>query len=318
MGYSIGRVFKPIEEEMKKYAEVDSVYLPMPNYSLRGLWKNIRAARNAIRQKQYDIVHITGAEHYLIPFLKGQRVVVTVHDINKDQLNCSIKGLWRRFMWVKTLPFADSITCISRQTADDICEYTKIDLNKLQIIPNPLGKEFVYTPHQLNSSFPTILHIGLSRRKNLQSTIKALKGCNCKLRIIGKLSDEYKKLLADNNIDYSSASNLTDEEIVEEYKKCDIVSFPSLYEGFGMPIIEAQAVGRPVVTSNLQPMNDVAGHGAITINPKNIEDVKQGFEFALTNYDTVVSHGLENIKKFSLEEITKKHFQNYIHLLNTH
>ena len=81
MGFSIGKVFKPIEEEMKKYAEVDSVYLPVPNYKLIGLWKNIRTALTAVHEKAYDIVHITGAEHYLIPFLPKDKLVVTLHDL---------------------------------------------------------------------------------------------------------------------------------------------------------------------------------------------------------------------------------------------
>ena len=80
LGYSIGKVFKPIEEEMRKYAEVDCVYLPAANYKPVGFVKNIRAARAAVTKKHYDIVHITGAEHYLLPFLRKERTVMTVHD----------------------------------------------------------------------------------------------------------------------------------------------------------------------------------------------------------------------------------------------
>ena len=86
LGYSIGKIFKPVEEEMKKYADVDCVYLPVANYKPAGFVKNIRAAREAVNKKHYDIVHITGAEHYLLPFLKGQRTVITVHDEHKTSL----------------------------------------------------------------------------------------------------------------------------------------------------------------------------------------------------------------------------------------
>ena len=81
MGFSIGKVFKPIEEEMKKYAEVDSVYMPCSNYKPMSLWKNIRAARKTVSQKRYDIIHITGAEHYMIHFLPKDKPVVMVHDL---------------------------------------------------------------------------------------------------------------------------------------------------------------------------------------------------------------------------------------------
>lgn len=73
MGYSIGKVFKPIEMEMRRYAEVESLYLPVPNYSPKGLWKNIKAAKAAIIEKEYDLVHITGTENYLIPFINGTK-----------------------------------------------------------------------------------------------------------------------------------------------------------------------------------------------------------------------------------------------------
>ena len=78
MGFSIGKVFRPFEEEMKKYAEVDSIYMPTSQYSLNSIWQNIKTTRKAINSKKYDIVHITGTEHYLIPFLLGEKVVVTV------------------------------------------------------------------------------------------------------------------------------------------------------------------------------------------------------------------------------------------------
>ena len=81
MGFSIGKVFRPIEEEMKKYAEVDSIYMQTSQYSLNSIWQNIKTTRKAINSKKYDIVHITGTEHYLIPFLLGEKVVVTVHDL---------------------------------------------------------------------------------------------------------------------------------------------------------------------------------------------------------------------------------------------
>ena len=69
LGYSIGKVFKPIEEEMRKYAEVDALYLPVQNYSLMGLCRNIKAARKVTKSKDYDVINITGTENYLIPFM---------------------------------------------------------------------------------------------------------------------------------------------------------------------------------------------------------------------------------------------------------
>lgn len=76
-----------------------------------------------------------------------------------------------------------------------------------------------------------MLHIGTRPNKNLERVIEALEGIKCHLRIIGKLTSEQEKLLSEKKIKYSNGINLTDEEILNEYILCDIVSFPSLYEG---------------------------------------------------------------------------------------
>ena len=81
MGFSIGKVFRPIEEEMKKYAEVDSIYMPTSQYSLNSIWQNIKTPRKAINSKKYDIVLITGKDHFLIRFLLGEKDLVTVQDL---------------------------------------------------------------------------------------------------------------------------------------------------------------------------------------------------------------------------------------------
>lgn len=318
MGYSIGRVFEPIEKEMRKYCECDKFYIPRVGYKPITLIRNIIDVRYVLQKKEYDIVHIVGSEHYLVPFIKNgkHKVILTVHDINKDQLvNLTIRSLWRKLLWVKIIKYADFVTFVSSQTEKETLEYNKISPQKYCVIPNPIRSEFVYNKHKLNRDCPIILHIGLSRRKNLQGTIQALKGFKCKLHLIGKMTDEYLFLLNTNDIDYSHDCNLSDEEIVKEYEKCDIVDFPSLYEGFGMPIIEAQAIGRPVVTSNLQPMKDVAGKGAVIVDPTDPSSIKAGYQIAIDKYDEIVLSGLENVKRFSVETIAKNHYANYHKLM---
>ena len=141
MGFSIEKVFRPIEKEMKKYAEVDSVYMPIANYKPIGLLQNINYVRRIVRYKKYDIVHITGAEHYLIPFLRAQKLIVTVHDLGIDQKK-SLKFIWRYCLWIKTLQFADRLTFVSHKTYKETLEYCSLPDNKCMVIPNPLGQEF--------------------------------------------------------------------------------------------------------------------------------------------------------------------------------
>lgn len=312
MGFSIGKVFRPIEAEMKKHAEVDSIYLPVPNYSLQGLWRNIRYARECCQKKKYDIIHITGAEHYLIPFLNRQKIVVTVHDLGfftNNRLTC--KNIFKYFLFIKTLAIASHVTFISEKSKNEAIQLVKLQKNKYSVVLNPIGTEFIAHPKIINKSYPTILHIGTISHKNIETTAIALKDFPCKLRIIGELSEWQKFTLNLYNINYECVSNLTDEDILKEYINCDIVNFPSLYEGFGMPIIEAQSIGRLVLTSNFSPMKEVAADAAVLVNPTYPDNIQKGYKTLLENQEMYIEKGFKNIKRFALQKISKDFFEIY-------
>lgn len=301
---------------MRKYAEVDALYLPVPNYSPKGLWRNIKAARAAIKSKQYDIVHITGTENYLIPFIKKTRIVVTVHDI------CFFTNNWPGFrvflkyvLFIYTLKFADVVTFISEKSKQETSKIVNLH-HKVVVIDNPIGNDYKYSPKVFKAICPAILHIGTKPNKNLARTIEALKGLNCTLRIVGEVNAEIIERMKDYQINVSIVKNLTDEQIKEEYQKCDIVNFPSLEEGFGMPIIEGQAIGRLVITSNRQPMCVIAGKGAIIVDPEDVKSIRNGYETAGTVYDEKVLLGLENVKRFGLDKITERYYHIYQDVLN--
>ena len=312
-GFSIGKVFKPIEEEMKKYADVESIVLPKANYSLISLWQNIRYAQKAVKKKHYDIVHITGSEHYLIPFLRGQNVVVTVHDLgsilNKN-MNYIAKKV-KKWLFISSLQYASFLTFISKSSMEEAIGMVAFYNNKMLVIPNAVDGSYTYSYKDFNKDCPIILHLGTKANKNLLRIAQALNGINCKLRIIGNLKDEQNKVLNENDIDYSVKEGLTDVEVFEEYKNCDIVSFPSLYEGFGMPIIEGQNVGRVVVTSNMSPMKDEAGEGAVLVDPYDVNSIRHGFEEAILNSSKYINLGLENVKKYNLQNIVSKYRNMY-------
>ena len=316
MGFSIGKVFKPIEEELKKNAEVDSIELPCANYSLRSMWHNVRAARNAVRKKHYDIVHITGAEHYLLPFLRKEKTVVTVHDLGFfTNHRFGLRAIKKYFLWIRTLPLANYVTFISEKSEEEALRLVKLKDSKHSTVLNPVGKEFVPYPKTINTECPVILHVGTKENKNLESTVIALKGFPCKMRIVGNLSEGQRLVLKLYGINYEQVSNLTDEEILQEYVNCDYVNFPSLYEGFGMPIIEGQAIGRPVLTSNLSPMKDVANDAAMIVDPTKPEDIRRGYDEMKVQAENIVKLGYENVKRFSLSKITRKYFEVYQSIL---
>lgn len=317
LGFSIGKVFAPIIKSMNKKCDVFSISLPVPRATPIALYKNILFARKAVKEGDYDIVHITGDSHYLIPFLPHKHICCTVHDLGciTNGKTSIVKRAWNYLFWVYSLKYANSLTFISNKTLIETNGLIKLKNVKEVVIPNPVGPEFETNKDHVLNNPPVILHIGTLPHKNLINTAKALNGFNCVLRIIGSLTSEQKSALEENQIKYTVANNLLNEEVVNEYIKCDALNFPSLYEGFGMPIIEAQRVGRPVLTSNLSPMKEVAGEGAVLVDPHSPESIREGYNYLFNNIEDLVFKGLKNVEKYSLEIVVSEYYNLYCSML---
>lgn len=111
---------------------------------------------------------------------------------------------------------------------------------------------------------------------------------------------------------------VSDEELVSLMNKSYALLFASFYEGFGLPILESQSCATPVITSNNSSMREVAGKGAILVNPENVSEITQAID-SLCNEkvrDEIISNGLENINNFSWEKTAKETFKIYNEVLN--
>ena len=255
------------------------------------------------RRKSDCIYHITGDVHYVSLVLPKNRTITTVHDLVSQSYNrySRLKKFLLRLLYVEVLRKNRFIICISEKTKKEVMSFIDFPKDRIFVIPDPISDDFHYVKQDFHSDCPIILHIGTKSNKNLHKTIEALAGLNVKLRIIGLLDSETEIKLKKSRIDYTSVHNLTDEQVRKEYIDCDIVNFPSLYEGFGMPILEAQATGRVCITSDIEPMRSVAGDGALLVNPKDVESIRAGYEKILNDSklrDNLIEHGLENVNKY--------------------
>ena len=203
------------------------------------------------------------------------------------------------------------ITFISEKTKNEVLRFVNLKSDRYSVVFNPISSEFTNSPKVINKEYPTILHIGTGSNKNIETTAIALKGFPCKLNIVGKLTEGQKMILNLYQIDYECVYGLTDDEILDAYRNCDIVNFPSLYEGFGMPIIEGQSIGRPVLTSNLSPMKEVAGAASVLVNPTCPNSIRAGYELLLTQVEDYIEKGFENVKRFALTRIVKQYLDIY-------
>lgn len=312
---SIERVFDPIMKRMKEMGhEVQADFA----YSCRFWpWAMIKNMLHFARLSRENICHITGDVQYVACFMKPENTVLTIHDL--VSLHNEKTPWWFRWLvyWLwyyiplKRLKY---ITCISEMTRQDILSYFPWVEDKIQVICDPVGDEFQPTPMPANNIVPQILHIGTRSNKNLCRVIEAMNGLDASLRIVGRLDEKQEAMLNNSNIQYSNAFHLSDEDIVHEYQLCNIVSFPSLFEGFGLPIIEAQAIGRPVVTSNREPMKSVAADGCILVNPESVKSIHEGFKRLLINNNLqqqCIDKGYENAKKYSSVTIASAYEKIY-------
>lgn len=309
--FSIEALFDTILTHLPQNIPWQKCFVPYAGIKPKALAENV-----IYSQKQGTSVnHITGDVHYVAIGLPKSRTILTIHDLRPLERGSLLKRRLIKWWWfslpVKRVRY---VTVISEATKQELLKHVKVNPEKVIVIPNCLSSAFSFMPKAFNRECPRILHLGTKENKNLERLIPALKGLSCHLRIIGKLSMEQKALLEQNQITYSNVYSLSSEEVVKEYSQADIVSFVSLYEGFGMPIIEAQATGRPVITSNCSSMPEVGGEAALYVDPYSIEEIRSGILRLINEPDlreALIQRGLENVKRFSAREVAAQYAALY-------
>jgi glycosyltransferase involved in cell wall biosynthesis len=309
--HSIERVFRLVIQNLPTDIQVREYKLQNGN---RGFFSRVKALIE-VRRNKGSINHITGDISYVAIALPKKGLVVTFHDLESLQRSSGLKSTLLKWFWV-TIPArrASVITVISRHTKEQVIKWSSVPEDKIEVIHNPLPEGFIYYPKPVLSEKPLILALGTKQNKNLEGIIIALEGMNCRLLIVGQLNENQLKLLKIKHIEYENLVSVTDKQIIDAYKCCDLLCFPSFFEGFGMPIIEAQATGRPVVTSRYGAMKEVAGEGALLVNPNNIIEIKEGMKRILSDEalrHQLIKKGLKNVEKHVSSIVAVKYSNVY-------
>lgn len=312
-GFSIYKVFKTIENELNSQEqELEEYFMPSP-FSMP--WDIIRNSVFTFKHRNTNgINHISGHIHDVMLGLLGCKTVLTIHDlVFIDNVKNPIKRFYKWLFWLYIpIKMANKVTCISNETKRKVLKHIKTD--KITVIYNPIDPTFKYVPKTFNKECPTILHIGTFWNKNLERTIQALESINCHLRIVGEIDSHILQILQEKNIKYSNVKDLSDEEIRQEYINCDIVNFPSIYEGFGMPVIEGQQTGRIVITSAIEPIKEIAGDAVIFVDPYDIQSIRNAYIRVIENKNLrehIINNGLVNAKRFDTKNIVQQYLKLY-------
>jgi glycosyltransferase involved in cell wall biosynthesis len=314
---SIEKVFEQIARNLDGEKFKSSFVKVLYGNSLSGILRNLLF----FRKTKADIYHITGHIHYLALVLPRKNTILTIHDlgflhIRKGLRRYIIKKLFLDLP-VKRLKY---ITAISETTKKEIiATTTNCSPDKIIVIENPIQEQYLNSEKkEFSKDCPTILQVGTLPNKNVSNLIKALNGINCTLKLIGELDETLLSELKKNQINFENASGLDDLQIKNEYQKADIVAFCSTYEGFGLPIIEAQAMKKPVITSNLSPMREVSGGAAMLINPFDFESIRAGVLEIINNdslREDLLIKGVKNIVKFEPKNIAEQYESLYVKVL---
>ena len=321
---SIRRSFTPLINEISKLEDVSVFELPYSGSNPINLLKNILFIKK--HSSKHGINHLIGDAQYGIIGLIGRISVLTIHDdyaIIKARRGW-IDKIYKYIFWLWIpIRVADKILCITETTKLKIEKYVKS--NKMITLTNHCcGDMFLYQPKVLNKDCIHFLQIGTLPQKNLETTLKVLSKYTLPYRlcVIKPMTTKQYQLASALGVNYINKFGLTDQQIVEEYTKADIILFPSIYEGLGMPILEGQAVGRVVITTNKEPMKTISGGKEAAILLDNPLDTSEYMDKLVDIVDNeekrelLIQNGRINAAKYCVTNIVESFIELYKELFN--
>jgi glycosyltransferase involved in cell wall biosynthesis len=309
------------------------VRVTSPNYSVRehiGIPATLRRLR----------VQLFHSPHYVLPMLTPCRSVVTVHDVIHllfpQYLPSRLASHYARYMIRRALEKTELVLTVSDSSKRDLLTFFEVSPDKVVVIPNGIDssiteglsvQELARVKERFQIFGRTVLFVGnIKPHKNVERLIAAF----AKVREDPEYSDLTLIVVGDDISKYPSLRRTVERHrvrghvrffgfvpeltLVALYKTADVFAFPSLYEGFGLPPLEAMANGTPVVTSNISSLPEVVGDAALTVDPYNIDQIAKAIGRILSDRalrSRLIADGYERAKQFSWESSVAQVHQAY-------
>lgn len=282
------------------------------------LTQKLKISHNFLMNTKSDIYHFF---NFIIPKNIKGKVIVTIYDTVFFSAPETMGGMKTISEYKYAAERSDLIITISENAKADIIKHFNIDEKKIKIVTPGIDLQkysYKYSKSELENirkkyNLPKnyILYLGtIEPRKNIERIVKAFKkykkeiNNDLKLVIVGRKGwkyDNIMKLIESMGTDIIITGYIDEEDKVPIYKLAQIFVFPSLYEGFGMPILEAMASKTPVITSNISSMPEVAGNAGMLVDPFNENEIFEAYKKILSDDELkkeMVQKGLEQAKKF--------------------
>jgi glycosyltransferase involved in cell wall biosynthesis len=287
------------------------------------------ALRRAL--KDFDAVHICDHSNSMYTkYLAGKPNVVTCHDVlaitsalgEHSENAVSATGRKLQRMILKGLKAAQYVVCVSSVSQREMLRVTGRPADRSEVIYNSLGYAYAPMPAGLalervdalgyDARTPFLLHVGggswYKNRLGLMRIFACLRQLPAhraaRLLVVGgPFEGEVQRFIAEAGLQsrVTRLSGLADEDLRAVYSLAEAFLFPSLQEGFGWPLIEAQACGCPVFATDREPMTEIGGDAAIYFDPTDAAGAARIVAGALAHRAEIRDKGLENVKRFSVD-----------------
>lgn len=317
------------------YTEADEIIAPYPKIPLKKTIGNNISLPLKLKPYKLDLIHDPSQ---ISPFLfnPSHRKVLTIHDLSPilfPETHGRIHVLLQKHIFPRSLKHVDRIITVSDSTKNDVIRYLKVRKSKITTIYNGVDEVFQVLCDDATESVkkkyriknPFILYVGtLEPRKNIPVLLKAFyllkkKGIGHRLVIAGgkgwKYENIYKTL---NELNLQKEVIFTGyvqyEDLPKLYNAADIFIYPSLYEGFGFPPLEAMACGTPVIASNTSSLPEVVGNAGMLVDPLDAAKIADAMRKVLNNEDVrerMIQMGLERVSMFSWERCAEETLEVY-------
>ncbi len=326
-GRGIGFYTQALIDSLKKYTDIE-----------------IKVIESVNQQQNVDLIHYPFFDFFR-PTLKINNnvpTIVTIHDVIPllfpKNYPPGIRGRVNLFLQKQSLNKTKAIITDSKSSTNDITQILKISQNKVHTVYLASSEHFTkLTEKEINErtkkfNLPEIFALysgGVNWNKNLINQTEAALKSDIDLVLVGGGFDnknnldhpemkEFKQFLNkyQNNPKIHILGFVSDEELVGLMNKAKALLFASHYEGFGLPILESQACGTPVITGNISSMPEVAGDGAILVDPNSVDQISLSLSKITHDEDEsnlLIKKGFENLDNFSWKKTaveTLKVYQN--------
>jgi len=247
------------------------------------------------RRRGCDVLHCTT---YRAPLRSPVPVVVTVHDLAvlrlPDAFNRWTREYGRRLLG-PVVRAARRVIAVSEFTKREVVDLLRVPDERVRVVPNAVGAPFTADGPRAEGDY--VLAVGtVEPRKNLPRLVEAAARAGVELRVVGDPGWGGVEV-AGNGV--RRLGFVPDEELARLYRGALCVAYPSLYEGFGIPVLEAMACGAPVVTSAGGALEELADGAAVLVDPLDVASIAEGIERAAAQREELARRGLERARRYT-------------------